>query len=264
MRLAVVGPRKWTNRKLMFKHLGAWHKQYGTDLHIVSGGCPNGADKIAEDWARQKGVPFTIHPAKWHDAEGALNKAAGFMRNAKIVEDCDVLLAFWDFSSAGTADTLTKMRWLQPKKDYYVVNPLGKVFFNGEVWGEEASTVTTFKVTEKKVTVERCRAHPGTVYVFGDNLVGKGKAGQAVIRDEPNAYGVPTKKYPSMEENAFFCDQEFEANRALIAQALAKIPEGSKVVVPYRIGCNLAQLPMRAPRTYAYLCERLGMDNPFI
>lgn len=267
MRLGVVGSRKWTNRKLVWKHLGAWYKKYGKDLHIVSGGCPEGPDAMAEQFARQRGISFTIHPAKWRDDDDVLNKAAGFLRNTTIVEDTDAILGFWDFSSGGTADTLTKCRWRQPHRLMYVVNPVGRVFAGREVWGEEAGAEyaqpSTFKVTKKLVTVERCQAHPETIYVFGDNLIGKGKAGQAIIRDEPNAFGVPTKKYPNMEDRSFFTDDEFEENKRLMEEAVAKIPAGRKIVVPQQIGCNLAQLPMRAPKTYAFLCELLQMDNPF-
>lgn len=34
-----------------------------------------------------------------------------------------------------------------------------------------------------------------------------GKRGQAIIRNEPNAYGVATKRYPSMDDWAFFSDK---------------------------------------------------------
>jgi hypothetical protein len=33
------------------------------------------------------------------------------------------------------------------------------------------------------------------LFIFGDNDKKIGKKGQAIIRDEINAYGIPTKKY---------------------------------------------------------------------
>ena len=39
-----------------------WAKRQ--DLTIVSGGA-DGPDKIAEDWARSKGIPVEIFPADW-------------------------------------------------------------------------------------------------------------------------------------------------------------------------------------------------------
>jgi len=50
--------------------------------------------------------------------------------------------------------------------------------------------------TVSRYTPEILKANPDKVYLFGDNLekVGRGPgAGQAIIRDEPNAYGIPKK-----------------------------------------------------------------------
>lgn len=131
-RLAVIGSRKWKDRKLAFKHLMAWYKKYGRALHIVSGGAPEGGDKIAEDFARQKGLSITLHHADW---DGPAGKGAGYERNTKIADDCDAMLAFWNFDTNGTADTLTKARWHPKKYPFFVVNFLGKVFEGEEIWG---------------------------------------------------------------------------------------------------------------------------------
>jgi len=44
---------------------------------------------------------------------------------------------------------------------------------------------------------EICRLHKNALFIFGDNLQGWGKGGQARIRDEPNAFGIPTKRLNS-------------------------------------------------------------------
>lgn len=125
MRLGVVGSRSWTDRALFWAHLCAWMKQckieefdpfsheepptvVGTiyDLHLVSGGATRGADALAEAFARQKGLSITIHHAKWMNPDGTFNRAAGFERNAKIVRDCDILVAFHDGKSRGTLNTI--------------------------------------------------------------------------------------------------------------------------------------------------------------
>ena len=265
MRLGIVGSRDWANRKLFFKHVGAWHKKYGEDLHLVSGGAPSGADNLAESFTRQRGLSITIHHADW-EGEG---KAAGFNRNTKIVEDSDVVLAFWDFSSRGTGDTLTKCRRREPHRLMYAINPAGRVHVGREVWGEPAGPEyeeferRTIRITSSQLTVARCRAHPDTFYLFGDNLERKGRAGQAVIRGEPNAIGMVTKCYPDMDDFSFFSDADFELHKGRILRDLEMIPVGAKVVVHEGIGAGLAQLPTRAPRLYAFLCEILGMDNRF-
>ena len=43
-----------------------------------------------------------------------------------------------------------------------------------------------------------CARLPRLTFVFGDNLLGFGKGGQAVIRNCPNAFGVPTKRKPAI------------------------------------------------------------------
>jgi len=42
------------------------------------------------------------------------------------------------------------------------------------------------------------------MYIFGDNTYRVGKSGQAIIRDENNAFGIVTKVAPSNDTNAFF------------------------------------------------------------
>lgn len=107
-------------------------------------------------------------------------------------------------------------------------------------------------------SVALCRINPDLVFVFGDNLIGKGKGGQAVIRDEPNAFGVPTKKVPSNAPEAFFTDGLF-AN-IHIQTALQQIHAYDRdYVIPVledgkiSLGCGLARLPETAPMAYAYL-----------
>src|SRR3990172_5335953 len=48
------------------------------------------------------------------------------------------------------------------------------------------------------------------IFVFGDNMKRYGKGGQAIIRDEPNAFGIATKRYPSKYNWAYFSDKPDE------------------------------------------------------
>ena len=95
-------------------------------------------------------------------------------------------------------------------------------------------------------------------YLFGDNEEGWGMGGQAIIRGLPNAFGVPTKRSPHMDDDSFWSDDEYEANVAKIDAALALVPTDKPIFVSeHGIGTGLAQLDVRAPRTFAYLCDRL-------
>lgn len=113
--------------------------------------------------------------------------------------------------------------------------------------------------TVHKLSPALCRTNKDKLYVFGDNLLGKGKAGQACIRDEPNAFGIPTKRFPSMMEGSFFSDQkeEFEAVRDSLDQLDIRA-KGKTVVIPSMgIGTGLAQLKERSPLIFAYIQNRL-------
>lgn len=95
------------------------------------------------------------------------------------------------------------------------------------------------------------------IFVFGDNLEEVGRGGQAVIRGLPNAYGVPTKKSPTLFPEAFFTDDEYEANCRAIRVALSKIPTNRPWVTHSEIGKGLAKLDRCAPLTYQYLVRAL-------
>lgn len=112
-----------------------------------------------------------------------------------------------------------------------------------------------------RITREMLRKAPHHCFLFGDNLRGLGFGGQAKeMRGEPNAVGIPTKKTPSMNPSAFFSDDEFDENKAAIDRAFARIPDnGCMVVIPANgIGTGLAMLETKAPRTFAYLQQRLN------
>jgi len=106
-----------------------------------------------------------------------------------------------------------------------------------------------------------CADNPDTTFVFGDNLEGWGKAGQACIRDCPNSIGLPTKRRPSMDRDAFFSDQpdEFTAVR----DALSRISKIKHVGIPTKgIGTGLAKLPERSPGIYELIRDTLTPTEP--
>jgi len=96
-----------------------------------------------------------------------------------------------------------------------------------------------------------CMENPTHIFVFGDNLIGKGKAGQAIIRDNPNSFGVPTKRLPSMSKGAFFSDRDDEYE--IVKDKLIKLwnlhLEGKVIVLPLnKIGSGLAKLDYCSPK----------------
>lgn len=115
---------------------------------------------------------------------------------------------------------------------------------------------------KKVITPEFCRAYPRWLFVFGDNLVRKGTGGQAVIRHEPNAVGIATKRYPTNLHNAFLSDdmldqwKKAEADRFEFLAAHLRVRQ--IVVWPLDgIGTGLAKLSQKAPDIYRAILRNL-------
>ncbi|MBD8089280.1 hypothetical protein IFT48_04735 [Pseudomonas fluorescens] len=121
-------------------------------------------------------------------------------------------------------------------------------------------------------SVELTKAHPNDIFIFGDNVVRKGVAhgaGQAVIRYQPNAFGIATKRAPSTEESAYFSDSE-EDIQAVEAdlRALYKLSRRHTLVFPSGgIGTGRAQMKQRSPKAWArmnqILRDHFGIENGF-
>lgn len=111
-----------------------------------------------------------------------------------------------------------------------------------------------------KYTRKEIQSNPSKIYLFGDNDEQIGYGGQAgEARGEPNARGIPTKKYPSMENGAFYSDAEFESNKSKIDAAFEKIPDDVTVVVPESgLGTGLSKLDIHAPMTLEYINNKLN------
>lgn len=103
------------------------------------------------------------------------------------------------------------------------------------------------------------------LFVFGDNMVGRGMGGQAAaMRGEINSVGVPTKWRPDRDDAAYFSDDDWsDANvRHALFGAFAVIEralnEGRDVAIPFNgLGTGLAQLPRRAPKIHSYIEGRI-------
>lgn len=113
------------------------------------------------------------------------------------------------------------------------------------------------------ITREYVRINPQKIFLFGDNLLGIGYGGQArAMWGEPNAIGIPTKKKPTNQADAFFTDNEFDQNKAAIDEAFGRmfgLEANSVIVIPSAgLGTGLAALPSKAPETYQYLKRKLA------
>lgn len=71
------------------------------DVTIVSGGA-RGVDTVAVETAIKYGMAYKVWPADWIK----YGKVAGYIRNRSIVDDSDIVVAFWNLYSHGTKDTI--------------------------------------------------------------------------------------------------------------------------------------------------------------
>ena len=115
---------------------------------------------------------------------------------------------------------------------------------------------------QKIFSVKDCNNNPNKIYIFGDNLCGIGKDGQAIIRDCSNAFGIPTKRAPSMNSNAFFSDQfdEYEAVKAKIEKliTLDRYKTDITFVFPTAgLGTGLAKMNQTSPKLFEYMNKML-------
>lgn len=110
--IGIIGSRRRNSVQDAIDIVGAFNRIYEDGDHIVSGGCPQGGDAVAERIAKKSQVPIKIHYAQWDK----LGKRAGFARNGDIARDADVLIAaVAEDRTGGTEDTIRKFL-LRPGK----------------------------------------------------------------------------------------------------------------------------------------------------
>jgi hypothetical protein len=129
MKVAVIGGRDFDNYSLVFNKLDKLNK-LNKITHIVSGGA-KGADAIGKAYALRNNIIYIEHEAKWNDLShpDALIREkygkkydanAGFRRNKYIINDADIIIAFWNNKSLGTKDSITYAKSInKPIKIFY-------------------------------------------------------------------------------------------------------------------------------------------------
>ena len=98
--IIVAGSRSFDDYKLLKEKCDYYLSDAlakGYDIEIVSG-TAKGADKLGEQYAKERGYHIAYFPADWK----AYGKRAGYLRNQQMANFSDALICFWDGSSKGT------------------------------------------------------------------------------------------------------------------------------------------------------------------
>ena len=102
-RVIIAGTRDFSDYQLLRDKCDAIlsAKRQDSNIIIVSG-TARGADRLGERYAKERGFQLRQFPADWLNDE----KKAGPIRNAKMADNADALIAFWDGQSRGTKNMI--------------------------------------------------------------------------------------------------------------------------------------------------------------
>ncbi|MGY5127376.1 DUF2493 domain-containing protein [Streptomyces nigrescens] len=125
-RILVTGSRSWSDSEhLANVLLDTWHDatQNGYDSIVIVHGAADGADTLADLWARGQGLDVETHPADWDHCGpdcppghlktrargGEYCPTAGPRRNQRMVDaGADLVVAFPLGRSTGTRDCMRR------------------------------------------------------------------------------------------------------------------------------------------------------------
>ena len=102
-RVIIAGSRDFTDYQFLRQKCDAIlsSKRQDSNIVIISG-TARGADRLGEQYAREHGYQIERYPADW-DNDG---HAAGPIRNARMADNADALIACWDGRSRGTKNMI--------------------------------------------------------------------------------------------------------------------------------------------------------------
>ena len=100
MRVAIVGSRRYSEPERVTEYVNSLPPR----ASIITGSA-SGVDAAATKAARAKGIPVQVLPASFDEVADTSKSAA---RNQRLVDACDVLVAFWDGASKGTRATVDR------------------------------------------------------------------------------------------------------------------------------------------------------------
>lgn len=100
MKVGIVGSRHFSEPDRVTDYV----RTLPTNASIITGSA-SGVDAAATKAARERGIAVQVIAASFDELADATRAAA---RNQRLVNACDVVVAFWDGSSEGTRATVER------------------------------------------------------------------------------------------------------------------------------------------------------------
>src|SRR5690606_1497181 len=116
MKTAIIGSRTFNDYELLSNTIKSYCKANNILPEIIVSGGAKGADTLAEFFAKENNLEMKIFYPNWE----LLGRNACSARNTQIVEFADIVFAFWDGSSPGTKDSITKAE--QMNKELIIIH----------------------------------------------------------------------------------------------------------------------------------------------
>ena len=129
MKVALIGSRRYENKKKIKDFVFKLKQQYGDDTIIVSGGCKQGADRYAKKYALELGLQYEEYPP-FHEVHNLyctlpqsrydkpFSMRNFFVRNKIIASVSNFIVAFIpkDVEANGTMNVLEYAKKLDKKR----------------------------------------------------------------------------------------------------------------------------------------------------
>ena len=133
MKIAIVGSRRYENKKKIKDFIFKIKQKYGENTTIVSGGCKQGADRYAKKYALELGLQYEEYPP-FHEVHNLYCTLPSsrydkpysvrnfFARNKIIAGTADIIVGFVPegVEANGTMNTISYAQKM--KKKYIIIS----------------------------------------------------------------------------------------------------------------------------------------------
>jgi len=104
MNIAIVGGRDFSDYELLKTKLTEFISENNESEHSIVSGGAKGADAMAEKFASEMNLEIIVFKPDYK----RYGRGATIVRNTQIIENADVVFAFWNGVSKGTFDSIKK------------------------------------------------------------------------------------------------------------------------------------------------------------